>query len=432
MAPPSDRRYLAGASASGLLNVVGSALATVLLLPFFIRAVGLDGYALWATIPFFVGVGSLADLGTSKALVVLLPKASDEAERSETFSVGVAVSAILCLAMLTGLWGLYALGVPVLGEGSVLEPEQALSASLAGSLVLASTMCAAPLRAGLEACFLISVVNVGYLILTVGSYAAALIAFEVWRSPTAALNASAGVYGVVAVLHVLAVGMLTDLRLRRPVPRRVRSVVAESLRFFRVALPNASLLPLNRFLLLTWAGTPDAYGLFDIFSRIGGLALSGIQAVTTPLLALFSSKDARGEALATGRLLRRFTGIAAGLYLAGTAAFVVAGAPLLAFVLDRPATGWERISAVVVLAGVASFGVAEPTVRWFLAKGWTRLAFVIQLLQPAANLGLLAALASAPILVRFSAAYAGAFACSAAVFVLVAAVKLRRSVLEVR
>lgn len=407
------RSYLLGASTTGLANVLGSAVATALVLPVFIRAAGLEGYAVWATLPLFVGIASLADLGASKALVFLLPRAGSVREAREVFSVGVGLAATMGAAIAGGLWLLHAAGVPLLGEGGGFSAEEIRHVLGAGTVVLLSSMGMAPLRAALEARLHVSLVNLGYLLQTVGSYGAGLAGYLLTGAPLAALHASAAAYVALLALHGAAVALRTDLRPVLPERARTRSVVRHSLRYFRVAVPNASLLPLARYLFLAVSPAAAAYGLFDVFTRIGSLALGALQSFSTPLFALFSSLAARGAHGRSDLLARRFAVFLAFLYASGVLVFLAVGPIILHYLVGRAATTVEWWSAVAVLIGVALFGVAEPFVRLLLARGSTSLAFAIQSLQPVTGLTLVLALGHLPPLPRFSLAYGAAYGVSA-------------------
>ncbi len=412
--------YLRRSASTGLINAFTSAICVVVVLPLIIGSLGLDAYGSWAVLGVFVGVASLLDLGMTKALVFLIPRAEQPA--GTWFSAAVCV----CLAATTLVAGsivvLATLGVPLFGEHVARHPGLTLWLACAGVIVLVCQMLTTLVRAVLEGRCKAHWVNAGFASFTVAYYLAGLLASWWLADVRLVIGVSAGIYVLTLAAHLQLLWRSGPLQWQWPGRATLKALVRVSGRTFAVDLPSIAYLPMLLWIFMLVAHSGSAYGVFDIATRIATLCGTALASLSVPFYALVAgARD--GERQQVREMLERFLPWKLACALAAWLLFVLLGERVLQWWMPEAYT--SLASALRwLLAGALAYAAFEPITRMLLGLGYIRQLLMIRLAMVAVCAFTAMALHSWDPLLRFSLAGAAGWA-SAAILLALAARRVR-------
>ena len=113
--------YLKKSTSTGLINSVGSAVFSVILIPLIISRIGMENYGAWATLMIFIGLSGTADLGLSKSLVYYIPKQKTIEEKGRICSAGLIINCVIIFIIAGAGISAYLLGISVWGENESIR-----------------------------------------------------------------------------------------------------------------------------------------------------------------------------------------------------------------------------------------------------------------------------------------------------------------------
>ncbi len=398
--------YLKRVAASALLNSVVSAVSVAVLLPWVIKRVGMQSYGTWAVLGIFVGIASILDLGTWKAVVYRLSK-GEHAPRQVLASAAAIVS---CggVAFTLVVLGLLALQVPVFGEALAHPGAPTLWIGICGCVIVLSSLITGLARGVMEAHYRGHWVNAGYALLTLLQYAIAAVT-TMWTSdPRALLVGTAAVHAGLCVLHLVFVQRLLPLRWEAPKKNVVTGILRYGFGVFAADLPSILFAPAILYLLLFAAANPGQYAVFDLALRIALLCAGALSMLATPFFAIVA-RAAAGTGKQVHRLIVRHLGITFALALAGWLTFAFVGERLLGLFFTDEVAQIHHL-ATIMLAGSAAAAALEPIARAQMGLARLKGLFTVRFAMLSGAMLAIAALANWPVLDRFAAACAFGYA----------------------
>jgi O-antigen/teichoic acid export membrane protein len=385
-----------------MFNTLTSVAATALLLPWVIRAVGMETYGLWAVLGIFVGLTSLLDLGMWKSVVYL--GAGRKFALPELLSTAtlmcVAIALMFTLALLCLLWA----GVPLFGAMIEQTPDLKWWLAGCGSVIVFTGLLTNLVRGALEAALYGHWVNVGYGVLTLLQYLVAVQIARYGGGGAALLAGSACVYVAILLLHLVLLKARSLAGWQAPSLAAMRAIGRYGLRALAADLPIILIGPALCYLFVLAAASAGEFGSFDLGLRIATLAATALGMLSTPFFVMVAGAGDTRQVevrLLLGRQLRLMLVLAA----AGWLLFLLAGPRLLALVFPERVAEVFR-AALLMLAGTALLAAMEPVARLLMGLGRLRqLALTRALMLPVA-LASVYLLAQRPALDRFALAFA--------------------------
>ncbi len=379
-----DRRIML-ASGAGLVQR-GAQLATaVVMLPLALHALGVAGFGVWGAATSLVWLSPMLDFGLGSALVTLLPRATAAGRAEEVprhisaalLGGGLLGVALLCLG--GGVWLLWRPGAPFVIAGICLALNIPLG--IAGNIWFG-------LQKGHVAGFWeLMQTALTFLFLMAAVFAGAGVAMMV-----------AAVYGGLLVGNA---GSLAHVLLRRAAARpawrwpgwaALRAVAAPGGLLFMLGLAGSCAYGFDTVLTLRWLG-PAAAAQMTVALRVCTTAMGFLTVVTQPLWPAFVEAAALDDRAWEWRTLRLGTLAVAGLGVAGSAALIAVGRPVLQTWLHGglalpPALFWAMGGWIVALS--------VPRVAGLLLNAVSILRWQIFCAATAAALGLGLKYVSAP------------------------------------
>lgn len=414
--------YLKKSFGTGILNVVGSAVISVVFLPLILRKLGLEFYGLWSMLFLFTGLSGVADFGLSKSLVFLLPKEKHQKAIDEIFSAGLLVNMLVVLSVCCICGVLYLFKVNVWHTKQAFDQTQGIALFISGAFLLCVSLITNFFRSVLEANYKIYLVNIGFLLITALNYSSIYFLSFFTRDIYNYIYCSLSIYVVILAFHISATLWTCRVALTMPRKETFRTIGSVSIKFFSVDMLVASVMPLNRYLLIIFSGSTMVYGMFDVAMKISLMANSFLSLFGTPMLSLFSGYgNTRFREIRD--LLRKTTLALICSYLFGCLLFYVMGKEILRVWFGIRSTDVYWI-AFILLAGICLNGVAEPAYRAFLALGRLRFALKIKTMTILINLLLVIILFRLPPLYRIAFAISFSYAVTSCAIVIASVLKL--------
>jgi O-antigen/teichoic acid export membrane protein len=405
---PAREDYVRKVARASLFNSGSSALATALLLPYVIKAVGMQSYGIWAVLGIFTGIAAAVDFGIWKSLVFLIPR------KQHSLSQLLLTSIVLCTLGGTLFSAAFALllaaHVPLFGAAIA---AQGLSWWLAagGCAILLAGLLTNLARGVLEATYRGHWVNIGFGLLTVAQYGVAALIVRWTHDPRALIVGSVLVYTVTMLAHFACLRG-EAISWERP----QRSAAAAILRYggasFGADAPVIFLGPAISYLFVLMVNDSGDYGVFDISVRVATLSATALALLSAPFFAVVAAAD-HGARLEVRRLIARHLRLTLALALLGWLFFLALGKPVLAFVFSERSAEIYRTSAIM-LAGTAAAAALEPVTRMLMGIGRLRPLFLIRFSMFGIALLSLALLTKTEPLDRFAISYATGFFAAAA------------------
>lgn len=377
--------YLKKSIGTGFINVAGSALISIIFIPLIINHIGLDLYGKWVLIFIFSGLAGILDLGISKSIVFLLPKRSDFSKKSEMFSAALIFSvAITFVVVALGIFLVFVLQKDIWFSEYSLAFDEGRKIFLVGLLLMCLSLLTNLFRSVLESFYHISVVNVGFLLLTVCNYTSVYLLSFFTCDIDNIMVCTVAVYAFFFVYHMIFVKCLCDVGIVRPSFATFSVVFKSSLRFMSIGVLVSVVFPFNRYLLMILSGSTRVYGIFDIALKIVMMANSLLSLFATPMLSLFSNYGCSRLGEIKGILWRSLPWLFSA-YILGNLMFLVFGQHILNFFVREDIALLFR-ATLILLAGVCLTGVTEPYYRALLGLGALRSLFIIKLGMCFANI----------------------------------------------
>jgi O-antigen/teichoic acid export membrane protein len=405
--------YIRKVAVSSLFNSTISALATALLLPVVISAVGLATYGVWSVLAIFVGIAAVLDFGIWKSLVYFIPRG--EYPPNQLFWSCMLLITAISLAFLA-IFGLLLLAdFPLFGRSITAQGDLTWWLAAGGCVVVIANLLTNLARGMLEAAYRGHWVNVGFGLLTVVQYGLAAIIAHRTHDPRALIAGSAAVYGIVLTGHWLC---LDTASLKWARPRR--DVLASILRYasasFLADAPSTLLGPIILYVFLLVSSSPSQYGIFDISVRIATLAATTLGMFSAPFFVLVSAAAIRGQREVRRRIQRQLR-VTSVLAVVGCLVFWGIGRPILRVFF---AEGSDQIfrASFVMMIGTATVAALEPIARMLLGIGKLTALSIVRFAMLASVLLCVAVLTRVDPLNRFSIAMSIGFLVSAAGLVL--------------
>lgn len=355
--------YLRRAISTGVVNSVASAAIVAVCLPAIVANLGLERYAVWATLGLFVAAGAALDLGIARALVLLTVGSSER----DAASVSGAAAALVGFIAIVGCAGI---GVVVgstwnpFGGDSFIDTRLRVPVLLAGAAIVVIALANALLRAMLESRLALHAVNMGYLLQTALLYAATLTVGSLTRGVMPLIAVTVAIYAVVLGVHAYQLRRMGSASLARPSRSNVARVASAAWQAFAVAAPTAFLAPLLGFALLHRGVGPEDYATFDVGLRIATLCAGVLSVIAAPMLAL--AVKGSDQVRDVWRFARRYAFVTIALYVAGLAAFAVIGHAIAEYVM--PAVPSLALVAAILIAGSGAVAAVEPLTRVLLGR----------------------------------------------------------------
>lgn len=397
-------RYLRRVAVSSLFNSGSSALATALLLPFVIRAIGMENYGLWAVLGLFVGVASALDFGIWKALVYWLPRGKYSAD--EWVSTAAVLCVFACALFGIVLLSLLALQIPIFGI-AVQRAQLSWSIAAAGIVVVFCSVLTNLQRGILESRYRGHIVNIGYAVLTLLLYAVPA-GISIWtQEPRALIVGSAVVYAVLLLGHVVYVQRTQRMRFVRPSIGAARELLAYGLRSFTADAPSILLGPALLYCFILISSDSAQFAVFDISLKIAMLAATALGLLSTPFFALVANATAEHSVQVRVTINRylRFTVL---LAVCGWLVYLVVGQKILALLFGTDDAQLFRTS-MMILFGTAAAAAMEPIARLQMGLAKLHNLFYVRVGMLCVALAGIVLLAEWPLLDRFAIATASGF-----------------------
>lgn len=400
----SLKLYFFRSYSTGLLNVASSAISIMLLIPMIISIVGLEQWGIWATLSIFLGFGTAVELGVGKSLVYYLPKTSSESKRDSIYSASLVINRVALLGIVILFAGLYFSQVIYpLKLGNI--PSHLVNwVVLAGISLLALLVMTSPYRGALEGMLKIDLVNIGFLLQTILLYVVLFVIVFLGGMALSMIFSTVFVFIILFLYHRVLVNRKTRLCWQRPTFEDVRNLLRYSSGIYLIGLVNSLVIPINRILVATFSDNITDFAEFDLALRVGLMGLAALAAFTTPLFAVLSDIDGLGP-VKSRNLIIRTSILVFCLGVTGNLAFFLLGPWLLGFFLDHKNVLEVHHMAMILLAGLAVYGIAEPFKRALLAWGAVRDVLVINILFLCVNLVSFALIPVVSIELRVAAAY---------------------------
>lgn len=276
-----------GNARTNLVRTGVSTLATLVVMPFIIRHIGLEKYSYVALTSFFISFSGFFDWGLSKSLVYLLNDPSaDMDRRNEYLTVQVLVIAgIIILLFGTGLFAVLT-HTSVLGKSLLSTDSHFVVVTLSCFCVLALTVFDQFQCSVLESFFLLQYVNQGTTVKVMTLNALYLLNLFTWNdvslyvfSPVLAILASAAYNG--SVLH-----RSVSWHFCRPSGEAVKMVAVHSFHFFRFSMLNSLYSALPRLSVLYISTGLSYIGMLDVIEKLSLSVINFCSSILRPLFSL--------------------------------------------------------------------------------------------------------------------------------------------------
>lgn len=361
---PDHTKYLNRVAISSLVNSITSALATVLLLPYIIKRIGIEAYGYWAILTIFIGIASALDFGIWKSLIFLIPR--QEHTRHQLLSSAIVLCMIGWLVFTAILMTLLLAGVPIFGSLVSSHGNLRLWLAAAGSVVVFASLMTNIARGALEAAYRGHWVNIGWALLTLLLYSVATLIVHFTEDPRALIAGSVCVYVICMLAHLASLTAISS-GLERPQRTAVAAILSYGGASFVADAPVIVLAPLLSYLLLLVATGSGDYGVFDISLRIATLAATTLALISAPFFTIVASAHSSGQSTVRKLIARRLR-VTICLGVLGWSAFYAVGRPLLAhFFVERPAEIYR--ASVIIMLGAVAVAALEPVTRMLMGIG---------------------------------------------------------------
>lgn len=400
--------YLRRAISTGVANCVVSAAIVAFCLPAIVSSLGIERYAVWATLGLFVAAGAALDLGIARALVLLTVGASERDAASVTGAAAALVGLIALVAcagiavVVYGSWNPF-------GAESFIGARLRVPVLLSGAAIVVIALANALLRAMLESRLALHAVNMGYLLQTALLYVVTLAVGSLTGGVTPLIAATVAVYALILVVHSYQLRRLGSASLALPSKAAAARVATAAWQAFAVAAPTAFLAPLLGFALLHRGIGPEDYATFDVALRIATLCAGVLSVVAAPVLALAVKGSDRVHDV--WRFARRYTFVTIALYVAGLAAFAIVGHAIAEYVM--PAAPSLANVAAILIVGSGAVAAVEPLTRALLGRDHLGGVFAARGTLLAFSVTGVAVATAADALQLVPIAYAGGAVCAA-------------------
>jgi O-antigen/teichoic acid export membrane protein len=397
-------------TSSALLNTIGSAVVSLLSIPFIISNVGLEVYGLWAYIFISQGVGSLLVLGVSKSLI------QNMAHSKNNFSYWFAVKRFL-IFILVCIVGVTLLAALILDHSNV-EIFGLTTIHLTLALTSFSLCCMSSLvydysKGFFEAINKVYLANIYSFLQTIVLYLFTCVAIFYDADLVTLYMLTSVAFLIIATVTQAHIYIVFTKGSPKSSVISFKYILLESRFFFGFSFLTGIFIPLNRLLIATGLGGAVAHAIFDVALKLALVACGLLNSFSTHLHAYLRLMVAKGED--TFRLVRNTISSLFVLYLAGLVAFYF----LSDFILDYFSLEESaKEILLIMLICIALSGVCEPALKALWSEGNASLSFQIKVLQLTLNVILFLGLYNLELLLRVTLAYCIplAFGCICYVF----------------
>ena len=374
-------QYLTKSFLSGSLKTILVALSTIVLLPIVINKVGIENYGLLSLIMIFGGVSVLADFGISKSVTILIGEKNSDLSRIISSALVINVTILISIICLLVIFDMN--GKDILGSKLDLTTDLKNYIVVMGVMYLTFILFNNLLVAVLEALFLVHYINIGFIIssLSINCYILGIS----FLSDSLNLLFLAPVLSIstVCIYFLIIVRLNCSFKLVLPKFKELKAMLIMSFKFMKLGAINSLVIPVNKYLIIAITGNSALLGIFDIGLKIALIALSFLNSITQPLMAVFSNSNHNKNN--TGKIVFRVSVVVFGLYCIGMFLFFVTGNFLISFIDAENAPSLYSISWILLL-GVGFSAVSEPAYKAMLGNLRLNEALYLKLSIPLFNI----------------------------------------------
>lgn len=415
------REYIIKSISTGLLASIGNAIITLVFVPLLIINLGQEGFGTWTFLNFYIGLAGFGQLGLSKANVLILNDHKKENER-EQYLGGVLV--------LGGLLSIFFGGAIALFSSYIVSshPERALQfqdigiLSATGPLLLSIAILNSIFASIQEARLKIHIVNVISFIMTAANYLVAWLVTYKTGDMAAACWATLAVFliGTITQGYIAFLGYNSP---RMPSLSHLKNILRLSFGFVGLGIINLIIIPLNRYLVVSYGGGMSSHAVFDTGLKLAMAANRLLAMVGVPLFGIFSKLGNSADAIKQiNRLVGKATFLVLLLYVIGILFYGIVGQMLCQILMPDTSEQLWFVS-LYLLIGVCAGGVAEPSIRGLWAIKALRVCFVISLITMVVNLIIPLLGSTIPDYLLFPLAYASGVFCGSVLYITIFQVK---------
>lgn len=408
--------YFKKSVSTGLGKSLGSTLVAVIFIPLIIRNIGIENYGIWMLLVIFMGISSVADIGLSKSLVYFLPRQKSQEDINEMYSAGFFLNGFSVLLVVVFGFIVFISGVNVWGANASIPYETGRLLLVSGLIIAACSLATTFYRFVLEAFYKIYIVNIGFLLLTALNYISIYLLSFVTDKIEHFILVTTAIYIFMFFSHWAIVRTKLNISLHVPRLATIRKMVKYSFGFFIVGSFFTITDSANRYLIIFFGGSAATYGIFDVALKVAFMGFSCLQAFAAPLFSIFAhyGEERMSE---IKHILNRSVFWISGVYVVGCLLFLIFGRHALDIFLGKNSPELFNASLILVL-GIAFFGIAEPFHRALLGLGNLWLVFKINAVQLVTNFLFIAIFTDLDPLYRLSLAYSLSWAMTAVIHII--------------
>ena len=424
------REYILKSFSTGVLTSAGTALVSLLFIPLLVSNMGQEGFGAWVFLNFYIGLAGFGQLGLTKANVLILNDQALKEEHPEYLGGVLTLGLILALLFCGGAFIFSSSLVSSYSTQTLLEHElQKLSR--VGAILLSVAILNSIFASIQEARLKVHIVNVTLFSITATNYLAAWLVSSITGSVTMACISTLAVFTIGTILQGYLA--LTDyVTPSKPSPRHLQYIFRLSLGFVGISIVNLLIIPLNRYLVVVLGGGMVSHALFDTGLKLAMAANRILAMIGVPLLGIFSKFNSSTEdTLKMAGILKKATLLVTILYFSGVLLFGGTGQILCDLLFPDDSQRLLVVSLIMVI-GVCTSGVAEPSVRglWAVKALWG--CFAISLVMLLINVATPFLYQPIPNYLIFPISYSLAIFCGSILYVSFFQIKLRNILRESR
>ncbi len=391
---------------SGIVNITLTLSSSLLFIPLIIKNIGLEQFGAWSMISIFTGLSNISNIGLAKA-IVYFGSGKKKSDHLKSLNIVYSVAFFLTLVVI--------LIIVIIGTSCIVfkvnffYSVSSLSQStqnilfLSGVSIIAINQLTNLYRSILESQKMISFVNIGFGIQSIILYLL-IYSLSVFTSRLELFYiATVFVHIILFLYHFIVSKKIIDFKLSPFNKKSIYELLHYASGFLTLTLINSTLLPVNRYLLVTGSGSTTAHAIFDISFKIAQFANNILNVFSLHLYSYFSScenKDIRYVA----KIARQYTIMSFVLYILGCGVFIFIGEELLSIFTGNYSNDFYW-TVLILLTTVCVKGVAEPIVRALWGTGNLWVTVRVQLTSPVVYIITLISCYSFSPLQRFSLAY---------------------------
>ena len=390
--PNVKKNKIAKSGAIGILAVIGSSFAAIIFIPPIISQIGEQSYGVWASLAIFTGAGALFDLGIPRSMTYYLGASKKTNNHgSKIFWTSAAIIALIATLISTTL-----LIAEIYFHGNSFSwsdiPKEIVAPLIACGIYLAiASIITNFLRAHIEYSLRSHVLQIFALIFHLLNFGGVFLITIVSKNTMHLILHTCIATTAIMLLHlVYCIKFLAIPKYTKPDKRIAKILLGRSLGHFSLSIINSLSLPINRYLAITLGGT-NAHTVFDVTARVAIAATGMLQAFNLQIFGI-ALKLRLTHSTSALRLAKRMTGITFTLYALGIIILFFTADSISEYLLQNTKEEASTILFIMV-AGVATTGVAEPAMRTMWAWGLERTAASIRGFALIVNFTLIALLA---------------------------------------